>query len=291
MTDNLQSQIERLIFERNNTPIPDFEYYSHSEMYEIIDKSFGEQNPIELLNPDIEIYNQIPILNAIIHIAKIIGEKGEIKLTQKGNLPLAIAREVHNKNYFNYKIDNPYLFKINSETDSVIVHLSRILLQFSGITRKKYNKISLTKAGEKSITNIHDLFRKIITAYCYKLNWGYLNFFPEDSIGNIGFGYSIILLHNYGDAPHPISFYAEKYFKAFPFLRDEYPINPKFPNLFTPEKSYESKTFHKFLNYFGLILMDIDEESYKVRNIKKSLIFDKLIRCNPPRYIFGYKRR
>lgn len=289
MDESLQSRIERIIFERNNAPIPDFEYYSPKEMNEIIYNTFGEQNPIELLNPDIEVYNQIPLLNAIIHIAKLIEEKGEIKLTQKGNLPLAIAREVHDKNYFNYKINNPSLFKINSETDSLIVHLSRILLQLSGITRKKYNKISLTKAGAKSITNIHDIFRKIITVYCYKLNWGYLNYFPEDSIGNMGFGFSLILLSKYGDATHPINFYAKKYFKAFPFLREEYPIHPKFPDLFTPEKSYESKTFHKFFNDFGFVIIEFDDEGYKVRNVKKSLIFDKLIRCNPPQNLFGYK--
>ncbi|MBN1632999.1 MAG: hypothetical protein JW917_02405 [Ignavibacteria bacterium] len=286
MTGSVQSQIERIIFISNNTAIPDFEYYSPDEMHKIVDNAFNEDNPIQLLNPDIQVYNQIPLLNSIIHLAKHIEEKGEIRLTQKGNLPLNIAREIHERNYMNIKINTDYYYKIYSETDSLVVHLSRILLQLSGMTRKKYNKLSLTKAGAKLITNINEVFRVIISAYCYKLNWGYLNFFPEDSINSNGFGFSLILFDKYGDVGRPVSFYSKKYFRAFPFLRENYPVHPEFPDLFTPEKSYETKTFYNFFNYFGFIIIDIDDESYKIRNVKKSLIFNKLIKCNPPQRLF-----
>src|SRR5690606_40358831 len=95
------------------------------------------------------------------------------------------------------------------EADVPSVTLSRILLTISGLVKKRSNKLSLTKQGQKIIQNDDDLFQLIMKTYGAKFNWAYFDGYGENGVGQIGFGFSLILLSRYGYEWQRDRFYAQ----------------------------------------------------------------------------------
>src|SRR5690606_10614748 len=84
------------------------------------------------------------------------------------------------------------------EGDVTSITLSRILLTISGLVKKRSNKLSLTKQGLETIQNDGDLVQLIMKTYGLKFNWAYFDGYGENGIGQIRFGFSLILLSRYG---------------------------------------------------------------------------------------------
>jgi hypothetical protein len=280
MIDKLQEQIDKIMFEQNNKGISKFEGYSPYEMYKIINQPFKDDNPIKFMPLDTVDFEEIPIFQQILYLANLIREKGEIKLTQKGFLPTKIVAELCNQEFlFNEKIDLSRV-KVYKEADSMSATLTRIIMNLSKLVKKRNNKLSLTKSGEKLLSDYNLLLRTIITVYCTRFNWAYFDGFGENNIGQMGFGFSLILLSKYGHKKRIDNFYSDKYFAAYPQLITEMPP-PRYE--FTakdPERCYSLRTFDRFMKYFGLVELeqeDWDSEMY----IWKTKLFDKLIKCKP----------
>ncbi|MEO8231051.1 MAG: hypothetical protein ABI638_02130, partial [Ignavibacteriota bacterium] len=67
-----------------------------------------------------------------------------------------------------------------------------------------------------------------------------------------GFGFTLVLLSKYGTENQLNSFYAEKYFNAFPSLLKI--KNLEINNLDNSSiNCYSIRTFDRFLDYFGLV--------------------------------------
>ncbi len=92
--------------------------------------------------------------------------------------------------------------------------------------------------------------------YGEKFNWAHLDGYIENSIGQLGFGFSVILLNKYGAEKQTDIFYNEKYFKAYPMLMD----NISFPTYTTKEQyaghCYSLRTFDRFLSFFGCVRIE-----------------------------------
>ena len=272
--------IDKIINDRNSRGIPDFEGYSPDEMEFILYDLFGEKSPIQLnklAEPD---YKKIPILNQIKFLAGQIDKHGELKLTQRGYLPPQIVLEVYSQRFIKEDFIDRGISKLCKESDSMTIQLTKILLELCGITKKRYQKLSLTRKGEKLLTDDHILLKHIITVFGLKFNWGYFGRYENDSIGRAGFGFSLVLLGKYGKTKQLDTFYAGKYFKAFPLLIDR-SIKPYRG---TPEsyaaRCYSLRTFDRFLDYFGLINIE-QEKRNSDKYITKTQLFDKLIKCMP----------
>lgn len=174
--------------------------------------------------------------------------------------------------------------KLYKETDSNSINLTRILLELSGLIKKRSNKLSLTNKGKKLITDDAKLLHLIFKIFTTKFNWGYYDRYSEDNVAQLGFGFSLILLSEYGNQKRADEFYAKKYFKAFPqLLVDAVP-----PNYETIEGQLEScyslRTFERFLKYFGLIKIESPAKILSNSKIIKADLYDKLIKCKPPNY-------
>ncbi|HEX5554856.1 MAG TPA: hypothetical protein VFX43_16570, partial [Chitinophagaceae bacterium] len=122
------------------------------------------------------------------------------------------------------------------------------------------------------------LFRTLIANYCSRFNWAYFDRYDMDKVGQLGSGFSLILLHKYCDRKRTAGFYADKYFKAFPQLIAPY-SNMEGPYAIkVPERCYSLRTFERFMQYFGLIHMEQagwDAPLY----ISRTVLFDRLITC------------
>lgn len=279
--ENIQKHLDSIMNEQNNRFIPDFEGYSPHEMHQILHFTFGPDSPIELLELNDPDYERIPILNQIKYLTNLIDEAGEIKLTNKGFLPTKIVSEIYHQGYLEDVLIRNGISKLYKESDSMTVNLTRILIEIAGLTKKRHGKLSLVKSSRKILANNHELLRLIILTFATKFNWAYYDGYGDNQIGQLGYGFSMILLSKYGHESKLDAFYAAKYFNAFPQLLEE--IEPTYETLerYTA-RCYSLRTFERFLDYFGLI--EINEEGKGIDSkiyISKSDLFDKLIKCTP----------
>lgn len=279
---DIQRNINIVMNEQNNRSIPEFEGYSPYEMHLILHFTFENNSPIrlqKLTDPD---YNKIPILNQVKYLLDLIKKSGEIKLTAKGFLPTRIVKEIYAQGYLEEAIFTSRIYQLYKEKDSMTVNLTRILVELSGLSKKRYGKLSLTKKGEKISSDNFKLLDLIFKTITTKFNWAYYDGYVNEQIGQVGFGFSLILLHLYGDTKRQDKFYAEKYFKAFPDLKDSEP-SFRFGNPGDSAYScYSLRTFDRFLDYFSLVKIERVGERWRPdKFITKTDLFDKLIKVEP----------
>lgn len=276
---DIQKQIDQAMHEQNNRPIPDFEGYSPFEMHKILHFTFEIDSPLKLQKLSDTDYTKIPILNQIKYLTDLIDKNGEIKLTNKGFLPTKIVSDLYSQEFLKDEHIEKGISKLYKETDSMTINLTRILVELAGLTKKRNGKLSLTKSSQKILGDNEELLRRIFLTFTNKFNWAYYDGYGENQIGQLGYGFSLILLSKYGQEKRLDSFYAERYFKAYPRLLDS--VEPNYGTLERYSTNcYSVRTFDRFLDYFGLI--NIEEERKGLDSIKyisKTDIYDRLIKC------------
>ncbi|MDP4197641.1 MAG: hypothetical protein Q8940_21525 [Bacteroidota bacterium] len=184
-------------------------------------------------------------------------KSGRIKLTQTGNLPPNIIKEIYAKGYFPERWIEDGFVKIRTETDWAIIHNVKLVMVLAGLTKKANNWLSLTKKGETLLKNdnITEIFLEFLKAFTTKFSWAYNDGFQDEKLGQIGFLYSLFLLNKYGDKEKAFKFYADKYFLAFPSfiefsVEDETMLGP----------AYYTRFFERFALWFGFVEVKIKEE-------------------------------
>jgi len=284
--EDLQRHIENIINEQNNHGLEDFDGYSPFEMQLILHNTFESNSPVQLQKLSNSDYTSIPILNQIKYLGDLIDKKGELKLTEKGFLPRKIVAEIYAQGFIPDELVESGILKLSNESDLMNINLTRILLEISGIGKKRNGKLCLTKNGEKLLSNNFDLLKQIFISFGFKFNWAYYDGYGENQIGQLGFGFSLILLSKYGSEKQVDQFYGKKYLKAFPMLLEN--VEPSEFNTRESQaiKCYSLRTFDRFLDYFGLIKIDSDEKSDSPKFIRKTELFDKVIKIQPHSNIY-----
>ena len=279
--EELQKRIDQIVNEQNNRGIPDFEGYSPAEMQYILYDTFGKNSPIQLLELSEPDYSNIPILKQIKYLLKIIDEKGELRLTAKGFLPTKIVSNIYDQGFIKDEMIESGISKLYKETDSMSINLTRILSELSGIIKKRNKKLSLTKKGKKELNDNRKLFENIITTFGTRFNWAYYDGYGDNQIGQLGFGFSLILISKYGMKKRDDLFYSKKYFSAFPMLIEQ--MGPLYFDSRQKGASdcYSLRTFDRFLDYFGVIKIESEKKWGSKKFIEKTELYDKLVKVRP----------
>lgn len=276
-----EAYFEKVVHDRNNKPLAEFEGYSPEEMHHILYDGFGPQSPIRLLSLSDADMDRIPILNQVMYLARMLEKAGEFKLTNLGFLPTKVVAELYARGFMHDDLIEEGVRKLYKETDSRTVHLARILLDIAGFTKKRLGKWSLTATGAKVLSDRQEVLRRIWIAFTSKLNWAYFDGFGDNGIGQLGLGFTLVLLSKYGGEERLDSFYADKYFQAFPnllYAEDEDADDV----MRTASLCYGSRSFRRFLLHFGLV--DNRREGHRFfgeNYITKTELFDRMIRCEP----------
>lgn len=263
---------------KNTISTNDFSGYSQTEIKMLMEDPLNRKSPIQLKQSNEEVYNQIPILNTVKYLLNKIQCHKEVKLTAKGSLPVKLVAETYSKRFYpEYAIENE-ISKLYKETDSLLIHLSHILIKLSKLTKVRKGKISLTKNGSKILQNNHELLILLLNTFLHDFNWAYFDGFEDERIGQLGVGFSILTLNKYGTLKRHSSFYGHKYFDVFPFLIKT-PATDLIKNSWE-FSAFSLRTFSRFLDYFGLIKINT-QNGYKILEVSKSTIFDQLINVQP----------
>ncbi|RIH62730.1 hypothetical protein D1164_23400 [Mariniphaga sediminis] len=221
------------------------------------------------------------MFNLVKYYVDLINNSGAIKLTAKGFLPTKIVHNIYNQGFLEEYQFSSGISKLYKESDSLTVNLTKLLAELAGLTKKRNSKLSLTKNGEKIASDNQKLFELIFKTMTQKFSWAYYDGYEDELIGQHGYGFSLILLSKYGAEKRFDSFYAEKYFKAFPQF-----IETITPTYGTAEQyasnCYSIRTFERFLSYFGLVEIEKHGKMLERRNIIRTTeLFDKLIKVRP----------
>ncbi len=277
---NMQKHLNQMMNKENNRSIPEFEGYSPAEMHRILHFTFGKESPIKLKKLSDSDYKKIPMLNQIKYLTDLIDRKGELKLTRRGYLPTKTVSELYEQKFLKDEFIEEGIQKLYKETDSMTINLTRILTELSKLVKKRNGKLSLTKSSRKILADDYKLLRLIFSTFATKFNWAYYDRYPGTKTGQLGYGFSLILLSKYGHKKRLDSFYAEKYLNAYPRLLDAVELD-NVENLKDQMcQCYSLRTFDRFLKYFGLIKIcqkDITSKKY----VKKTALYNRLIECAP----------
>ena len=278
--DDIQQYLNKFMERENNLGRAQFERYSPIEIEYLIHYPFEPNSPIALLKGTDSDYDKIPILNQVKYLLNRINETKSIKLTQAGYLPTKLVRVTLDQNFLNLN-DPERNFIANKELDSPFLHLTMNLMTISGLVKKQKGTISLPGKTKRILDNNEALFRKIFETFVLKYNWAYNTWGNEEKIGQLGFGFTLVLISKYGNIYRPYSFYAQKYFTAFPALLSS--VNSLYGS--SQEFAYEIYRLRSFTSqnkYFNLFDVQ-DNEDWKNPKVlvKKSVLFDRLIKCEP----------
>jgi len=284
--DELNRKAGEFVHAQNNAPRAGFEGYSSLEMHKLLHFPFDRDSPVGFNPLSPEECLQVPVFRQVKRLLEIISENGQVKLTSAGYLPVKIVQELYPLGSPDKMIENGVI-KLNREADCTPVHLARVLTMASAIVKNRKGILTLTAAGVKAMGDGPSLFSVIFRGFCQKFNWHYLDLYADDAdsgtIGQLGFGFSLILLHKYGNTERPERFYARKYFEAFPNLPEI--MQPTYGNLTDYcYGCYCLRTFDRFLLHFGLVEIKKgnrfeQEETF----VRKTPLFDRLVSLAPHR--------
>jgi hypothetical protein len=282
--NEIQQLLNQITEKKNSTPLTNFEGYSPTEMQLILYSTNSQNSPFRLMDMPEEAYQNIPIFNQIKFLGDYLIKNGEIKLTKTGALPTKLVSNLYLQGYLQDRMLEKGIPKQMKETDSLVTHLPKVILELSGLVKKRFGKLSLTKAAPKIMANPKELLKTIWETYTIKFNWSYNDGYGNNNIGQLGCAYTLILLSKYGDEEKTDSFYAKKYFEAFPMLR-----NIPDPGYSTIEKytnnCFSYRTIDVFMRFFGLAKINGTHRFLSdTYTISKSEVFDKLINNVPPAY-------
>lgn len=271
---------------RNNFRLKPMQGLTPLQMHPLMFEPFGKESPLqwqkEVSN---EVLLQSPFFKLMVAYLHKIKELQPLKLTPKGNLPQKVFKPLYAKKIMpNIHIEKG-IIKLRTEEDWMAIHNIRHIVKIAGWTRKYNGKRSLTKKGEKILaqSSLFPLFKDFFIAFCTKFNWGYNDGYESDTIGHIGFGFSLLLFLKFGNTSRPVKFYADKYIKAFPHLLKEVSAN----TYSTPEGSvsscYITRTINRFMDWFGLVEGEYDTwERRTFQNpIAKTSLLDQLFVAPP----------
>jgi len=278
----LQKFVDEEIQKMNKSPRAEFEGYSPNEMDLIINHPLDTSSPIQLVNDNSSDYQAIPLFNQVKFLFDLVEEQGELKLTAAGFLSPKLVVDLYGKGYIKDYLIEKGISKLYREEGVDSIQLARILLELSSFTKKRKNIISLTKEGARQIANDQLLFLDIFQNFTRKFNWSYFDSYQNQTIGQVGFGYSLILLAKYGDEYRSPNFYATKYLTAFPPQKQT--NNPVLAFAQDPKNCYSIRTFDRFLDYVGFTeISKVDYSKLGERKVRKTELFDTIIKVSAPK--------
>lgn len=263
-----QDKLSARILMKHHVPFNDFLGLTLNDMHGLIMIPLGEHSPIQLCEDlSDETLDQIPLFRIVEAYLHIIQRDKHIKLTPLGALPKKIMVELYEKKFLLDEFIEKGITKLWREQDCIAIMSARYAAEYAGLVRKANNKIALSKAGEKLLksNNRTQIFKLFLQAYTGKFSWHNNDAYPYEIIGQFAWAFSVFMLDKFGDRPHKTVFYAEKYFKAFPLLVENYPVFGS-SNFNFMHACYGIRTFERFFLWFGFVSVETQGEFFSIED-------------------------
>jgi hypothetical protein len=265
--DDLNRIAARVMERHNQSAITDFDGLSPHEMYLIMNKPFEVDCPVRMNSVrDPSVLETVPVMRAAMLILAEAAEGNGIKLTPKGNLPRKLVMEIYDLDLL--KVNNLVRFspKVFNEMDYWPAAVTHALLKVAKVVTLRNSHLKLSRSV-KFPPDPRLLYRSLLETFATVYHKGYLDWYDNEEIGNVGMPFVLYLLHRYGREKRETGFYAEKYFRAFPDLKSR--INPT--SYMSREEvardCFISRVFEPGLSFFGIVGVERIGERYREEKI------------------------
>ncbi len=272
-------------------PIEAIDNLSPIDVSNILNHLFQEGSPVQYARQlHAETLEQVPFFMLFREYLKRIEASKEMKLTAKGNLLRKVCKELYGLGLIKEKMIEQGISTLNKEEDSVVLQNLKIIGNLSGITKKRNNKLSLTKKGEKLIQKGGEvnLFKQLFETNVQKFNLGYHDLYPSKYLQGT-FGYTLYLLIRYGAETRDIKFYSDKVLEAFPQLLNEFMDDdwstPQ--NRFT--SCYQVRFFDRLLDFYGFVTLEkvkVPERVSRQVKVGTTPLFRSVFEIKPENFQF-----
>lgn len=272
-TEDLNRLTEEWIMMQNGQSEIDFDGLTPQEMDDLIYNLFGDTCIVQFADFNEEVCQAMPLFRQVKMILNIIENEESLKLTKTGNIPVKYIKELYALGAPCPNIETGFM-PIRIETDSYSIQVARIALHSMGAIKTRHNALSLTKAGKKLLNDDCAIAKGIITALFSKLNSAYFDGYPYELIGNVGHGFTLLLLHRYGNNEEHARFYGKKFFNALPSLREE-ELSESGIVYSSPIDCFELRVLYKL--YYNLGFISIDRKGEKNYGLSTTIMKTDLL--------------
>jgi len=255
--DEVQAYLNHHVQQRNRRPVDEFHGLSPEQMYRMLNFPFTSPELVRF--PEVvDTAPAAPILTLFNLLVEAIGEHG-LKPTAKGNLPRKLCRDAALIYWGQETYGERTRFGgINREDDFPDLHITRLVAELAGVSRKYKGHFILSRDCRKSLdaNGLAAIYPRLLRTYVEQFNWGYWDGYPELRFIQSAFLFTLYLLTQYGDTWQPHLFYEDCFLRAFPAVLDEVPQR----TAFTPEDEvrtcYTWRTLVHFAGFLGLAAVE-----------------------------------
>jgi len=203
----------------NDALLDDFHGLSPEQIHQLIYSPF--ESPDLLQWHPSELVEQVPAIRMTKVLFMSLADK-EVKLTAKGNMPMALVRAMLDAGG-REELMGQWPGTVRSEDDAMPVHVTRLLAELAGLTKKQKGRLSLTKKTATDVAkgNWWQIYRKMLEVMMVSFNWAYLDGYDDLRGVQMTAPFAWWLIHLYGNEWRPEAFYAQAILQAFPMLTTE----------------------------------------------------------------------
>ncbi|WP_024327837.1 hypothetical protein [Thioalkalivibrio sp. AKL19] len=279
------------VAEVNARPLDDFAGLSPEQMGALLYSPFEHPELVSFAEGVAEC--PTTVMSVLFRVlADTIRAEGGIPLTPKGNLPLRVVADAWAAVEAAGLEPEWHPGSRRKEDDFPELHVTRLLVQMSGLGRKYRGRLQLTRSTQQKIErgDWASIFRELLRWHTREFNWAYQDGYPPLPTVQQGALFSLYLLARFGDEWRPVSFYIDAFERAFPVALDE---ADEYDGPFSAQEVLRNvwplRTFMRFAHPFGLIEErdDPDEPDSllafeRTREVRKSAFYDQAVTWKVP---------
>lgn len=251
----------------NSEALDDFLGISPNQMHVLLYGQLDEIQHIMCINStfDQTLLENVPIVKKVLLLIRSIGELGEAKATQNGNLPKKIVNALYD--FHSTK------FSVPSEDYAPNILALRHAVTDCGWLKKRNRRFSLTKEGkqifEKGFTALN--YVTLLKYWLKNYNWSFTDGYPECAIVQQAAIFSLYILRQKAKEFFLTENFVQLFIKAFPMA-----LELLAEDLKQAEEKLSTilclRFLDRFASYFGLLDYVVNENLPSFKRDKQSQI-------------------
>jgi len=257
--DELRAFVGDFMMRRNAAPLDEFDGLSADRMHRLLTAPFEAHDVLVIVDPPRKV-PEAPLLHLVLDLAEALGDAG-LKATATGNLPRAYVQEAAARyRAAGWRADPlDALERIRTEPDFRDLHVARHVARMAGLVRLHRGRWHLTQAYRRAIARhgAAGAYPPLFRAFVQRYAWSSADGYPDLSIIQASWAFSLLLLHRYGHGWRDGGFYADRFLRAYPVAVDE--VEDAYRYLAwkkEPERAvrvaYELRVLERFAAFLGL---------------------------------------
>lgn len=251
--DDVNRDLAQFYQQKNRRPLTPFLGLSSNQMFGILHTPFSLKNEIfHFEYPGDLTLKEVPFVQQALFFLQKLKELGEIRATQKGNLPQFLVVEL----YHAFFSQDRYAHLPHKEDDLREAARLKHVLNLAGLIKKRANKFSLTQKGDHILRdkNHTSLFTQLFLTFINSWNWAYGDRYEDIALIQSSAIFNFYLLHKKAQDWILDKDLGSDYLRAFPDL-----IHQVHKLFWTPQEEIINAFCWRFLHRtcltWGLLLM------------------------------------